>query len=141
MPHTESMARLCPLPSLSKIHPFLTPVKPHPLTQTGLLASPLFMPISSLCTHTDLSTNVHYEQASPQLKTTQWLPTPLRVTTRKAFQGPALPNGALPAFQLHLKPLSFSVLHLQGLFTLSDVPWSFLLQALTILVLSLEHLP
>lgn len=58
MPHTWSIARLCPL-SLSQLDPAislhaLAPVKPHPLTRTGPLASHLCTPICSSHTHWSL---------------------------------------------------------------------------------------
>lgn len=76
---------------------------------------------------------------SLQFKTIQWLPIALKANTRKALQGPALPNGTLSALQLHLKLLSL-VLGLlpQGSLTASNVLCS---RPLHVLVLSLEYLP
>lgn len=140
--YTKSIARLCPL-SLSQQNPpislhALTPVKPHLLSpgQASWFLLCLCQPAFHI--YADLFINVHYQQVRPQFKATRGLPIAFRVNTHKALQGPDLPNGALPALQLHLKHLSFlfSGLPPKRSLTISNVPYSFLLQ-----VLPAKHLP
>lgn len=140
--HTKSIARFCPL-SLSQqnlpisLHA-LTPVKPHLLSPGQASWFLLCLCQSALHIYADLFINVHYQQVRPQFKATQGLPIAFRVNTHKALQGPDFPNGAFPALQRHLKHLSFlfSGPPPKGSLTVSNVPYSFLLQ-----VLSPEHPP